>query len=81
MSASDGADTTTCYYDTQNRRVKKVLDNAPDVVYIYDGWQVVEEREWNGTDTAWEPRRQYADSFRNCATKALRKCEPGDGKN
>ncbi len=52
------------YYDGLNRRVKKDLATGTDVIYLYDGWQVLEEREWdtNGEgaeDDKWEPRRQY----------------------
>jgi len=47
------------YYDGLNRRVKKGLSAGTDVVYLYDGWQVVEEREYDAGDTAWEPRRQF----------------------
>ncbi len=48
----------------KNRRVKKDLDTGTDVIYLYGGWQVLEEREWdtNGEgaeDDKWEPRRQY----------------------
>ena len=46
-------------YDGLNRRVKKDLDSGTDILYIYDGWQVVEEREYDAGDTAWEARRQY----------------------
>ncbi len=46
------------------RRVKKDRATGTDVVYLYDGWQVLEEREWdtNGEgaeDDKWVPRRQY----------------------
>ena len=46
-------------YDGLNRRVKKDLASGTDVVYLYDGWQVVEEREWDAGDSAWEARRQF----------------------
>jgi len=32
-----------------------------DVIYLYDGWQVLEEREWDSTDSRWEPRLQYVE--------------------
>ena len=49
----------TYYHDGLNRRVKKDLDTGTDVDYLYDGWQVLEEREWDSGDSKWEPRRQY----------------------
>jgi len=45
------------YYDGLNRRIKKDLTTGNDVVYLYDGWQCVEEREVDGG--TWEMRRQY----------------------
>jgi len=45
------------YYDGLNRRVKKDLDTGTDILYLYDGWQIVEEREKDGA--VWEARRQY----------------------
>ena len=48
------------FYDGLNRRIKKDLTTGNDVVYLYDGWRCVEEREWDAGDEAWEPRRQYA---------------------
>jgi len=45
--------------------VKKELTSGTDVIYLYDGWQVIEEREWDengepgGGDDAWEACRQY----------------------
>ena len=45
------------YYDGLNRRIKKDLTNGNDVVYLYDGWRCVEEREVDGG--TWEMRRQY----------------------
>ena len=47
------------YYDGLNRRVKKDLAADTDVYCLYDGWQVLEEREYDSGDTQWEPRRQY----------------------
>ena len=44
-------------YDGLNRRVKKDLASGTDVVYLYDGWQMLEERELDGE--AWEARRQF----------------------
>jgi len=38
------------YYDGLNRRVKKDLATGADVVYLYDGWQVLEEREYDAGD-------------------------------
>jgi len=49
------------YYDGLNRRVKKDLATGTDLIYLYDGWQVLEEREWDSTDSKWEPRRQYVE--------------------
>jgi len=49
----------TYTYDGLNRRVKKDLTAGTDVVYLYDGWRCIEEREWDAGDEAWEPRRQY----------------------
>jgi len=49
------------YYDGLNRRVKKDLAAGTDVIYLYDGWQVLEEREWDSADSRWEPRRQYVE--------------------
>jgi len=49
------------YYDGLNRRVKKDLASGTDVMYLYDGWQVLEEREYDAGDTAWEPRRQFVE--------------------
>ncbi len=51
------------YYDGLNRRVKKDLATGTDVIYLYDAWQVLEEREWDtigegAEDDQWEPRRQ-----------------------
>lgn len=56
----------TYYYDGLNRRVKKDVATGNDVIYLYGGWQVLEEREWdtNGQgpeDDTWEPRRQYVE--------------------
>ena len=45
------------YYDGLNRRVKKVLQSGTDVLYLYDGWQCIEEREYDNPN--WEARRQY----------------------
>ena len=45
-------------YDGLNRRVKKDVESGTDVVYVYDGWQVLEEREEDGADN-WEARRQF----------------------
>ena len=35
-------------YDAQNRRVKKYLTGGTDTIYLYDGWQCIEEREADG---------------------------------
>ncbi|HET6456058.1 MAG TPA: RHS repeat-associated core domain-containing protein, partial [Armatimonadota bacterium] len=45
------------FYDGLNRRVKKDLTSGTDVIYLYDGWRCIEEREDDGG--AWEARRQY----------------------
>ena len=45
------------YYDGMNRRVKKDLATGTDVLYLYDGWRCIEERELDGE--TWEARRQY----------------------
>jgi len=47
----------TCHYDGLNRKIDKVLDTGTDVVYNFDGWQCIEEREDDGG--TWEARRQY----------------------
>ncbi|RLC60561.1 MAG: hypothetical protein DRI01_10040, partial [Chloroflexi bacterium] len=45
-------------YDGLNRRVKKDLPGGgTDVIYLYDGWRCIEERELDGG--TWEARRQY----------------------
>jgi RHS repeat-associated protein len=49
----------TYYYDGLNRRVKKDLTSGTDVIYLNDGWHEPEEREWDSTDSRWEPRRQF----------------------
>jgi len=36
------------FYDAGNRRIKKDLHDGTDVVYLYDGWQCVEERDAGG---------------------------------
>ena len=61
MAVEQPADTTIVqyYYDARNRRVKKDLATGTDVMYSYDGWQCIEEREYDGADDACEPRRQY----------------------
>ena len=49
-------------YDGLNRRVKKDLDTGDDVVYLYTGWQCIEERiDDSGT---WEARGQYVHGAR-----------------
>ena len=48
-----------CYYDSLNGCVKKDFETGTDVMYTYDGWQCIEERDWDSADGAWEPRRQY----------------------
>ena len=45
------------FYDGLNRRVKKDLNSGTDVIYLYDGWRCIEEREDDGG--TWEARRQY----------------------
>jgi len=40
----DWSPVATYTYDGLNRRAKKVLDNGPDTLYTYNGWQCVEER-------------------------------------
>ena len=44
-------------YDGNNRRVKKDLTTGTDVVYIYDGWRCIEEREY--ISSAWKAKRQF----------------------
>ena len=45
----NGDDVAEYRYDGQNRRIyKKVVDGNKETVYIYDGWQVLEERELDG---------------------------------
>ena len=48
-------------YDGLNRRVKKDLTSGADIVYIYDGWRVIEERIWHTFEESswWVPLRQY----------------------
>jgi len=36
------------FYDGLNQRVKKELTSPPDTIYLYDGWQCIEEREADG---------------------------------
>jgi len=43
-------------YDGLNRRVKKDLDTGTDILYIYDGWQCIEERNAASPSTVL---RQY----------------------
>ena len=43
-------------YDGLNRRTKKDLAAGTDIVYLYDGWRCIEERELDGE--TWEARRQ-----------------------
>ena len=51
------AQVVTCLHDGNNRKVKKDLASGTDVVYIYDGWQCIEEREYiSGT---WKAKRQF----------------------
>ncbi|HET6455025.1 MAG TPA: RHS repeat-associated core domain-containing protein, partial [Armatimonadota bacterium] len=45
------------FYDGLNRRAKKDLNSGTDVIYLYDGWRCIEEREDDGG--TWEARRQY----------------------
>ena len=60
-ATSGGNEIAEYFYDALNRRVrvKKPLTPATDTVYLYDGWQCVEEREPNLQGTAWEAKRQY----------------------
>jgi len=37
----------------RRRRPKEHLDNAHQVLYLYDGWQVGEERDWETGDDGW----------------------------
>ncbi|MFP4028572.1 MAG: RHS repeat-associated core domain-containing protein [Candidatus Brocadiia bacterium] len=50
---SDDAVIATCTYDTQNRRITKTVTNSTGfngtTEYVYDGWQVVEERDGSGS--------------------------------
>ena len=46
----------TYVYDGLNRRVKKDLDSGTDILYIYDGWQCIEERNAASPSTVL---RQY----------------------
>ena len=48
-------------YGGLHRGLRKGLVTGMDVIYLYDGWQVLEEREWDSTDSKWEPRRQYVE--------------------
>jgi len=63
-SKTTGSYSTTAQYlyDALNRRVGKYTNTLTDgTVYLYDGWRVVEEREYYTWDTMWkwQPRRQY----------------------
>ena len=49
----------TYYYDGLNRRVKKDFPAATDIIFLNDGWQELEEREYDTGDSRWEPRRQF----------------------
>ena len=44
-------------YDASNRRVKKDLQSGTDVVYLYDGWRCIEEKDY--VADAWHTKRQY----------------------
>jgi len=64
LSATDASPNLLRCRANFNRRAKECVDNDNQILYLYDGWQVVEEREWdeNGEseeDDAWEARRQY----------------------
>jgi RHS repeat-associated protein len=52
----DSSAVATYTYDGKNRRVKKDLDSGTDVVYLYDGWRCIEERQDN---SGWVACRQY----------------------
>jgi len=49
--------TVSYYYDALNRRVEKDLDTGTDLLYIYDGWRCIEEREASGA--AWTVAREH----------------------
>ena len=51
------AQVVTYLYDGQNKRIKKHLQTGPEVVYIYDGWRCIEEREY--ISSAWKAKRQF----------------------
>ena len=54
----------TYVYDGLNRRVKKDLDSGTDILYIYDGWQCIEERNAASPSTVLRQYvygRQYID--------------------
>ena len=54
-------------YDGLNRRVKKDLATGTDVLYIYDGWRCIEERDW---DDPWRVGTEdvYSLARHNCRT-------------
>ncbi len=62
---SDSEVIATYRYDTQNRRVKRIVTNSGDLngttQYVYDGWQVVEERDGQDAVTATYTYGNYID--------------------
>ncbi len=50
-------------YDGLNRRVWRKVTNSGDLngewVYLYDGWQCIEERDWSGETPANVIQKQY----------------------
>jgi len=55
--AADGVKTAEYFYDPLNRRVKKHLTSGDDVVYLYDGWQCIEERRLD--EDVWATDREH----------------------
>ena len=57
VRSKDDTDITiqTTEFDGQGRRIKKTVTNAGEydetVVYLYDGWQVLETRDGSGNVT------------------------------
>jgi len=55
--AADGVKTADYFYGPLNRRVKKHLTSGDDVVYLYDGWQCIEERRLD--EDVWATDREH----------------------
>jgi len=62
------------FYDTQNRRTRKHLTGGAETVYLYDGWQCIEERD----GTTGEVLRQYVYGS-HYLDELVAKRDPSDG--